>query len=366
MKICFLTTNLSSGGAERTIAYLSSYLVNQGHQVDVLILGDTIFYDLDAKVNVIVGKIPSKYDNILNKYKNILRRSLLVRTYLKKQRPDVVFCMLFLTAKYCLRLKKRYGFYLISSERNNPAIPDSKSRTKFKLKTYQQSEGIVFQTQRAMAYFPPAIAQKGVVIHNAMGNDLVHQWRPVNKRERKITAIGRLALQKDYPTLLHAFAKVAKQHPDMRLEIFGNGSEKNALEQLGKELGIGQQLVFQGAQKDAILQAAAGSCYVMSSLYEGMPNALMEAMAVGLPCVSTDCPNGPAELIRHGENGLLVPVGDVDALAQAMLKMIEEPMFAEKCGAKAKEILDTHSVTAKAAEYHAFIQQVCAQEVIQP
>lgn len=358
MKICFLTTNLSSGGAERTISYLSSYLANHGHHVDVVVLEESMFYDLDAKVHVMLGGISSTYKTFRGRYKNIYQRFRFVHRYIRNHRPDVIFSMLFLNAKYFLHLQKHYGFQIISSERNNPAIPDTKSRTKLKLKTYQKSDGIIFQTQRAMEYFPDVIGKKGVVIHNAVGNELVHQWAPQPKRERKITAIGRLSTQKDYPTLLRAFALVVKRHPEMTLEIFGNGGAEFELKELGKELGVEEQLVFRGAQKDAILQAAAGSCYVMSSLYEGMPNALMEAMAVGLPCVATDCPNGPSELICHGENGLLVPVGDVDALAQAILRMVEDSAFAEKCALAAKKILNTHSIQVKAEEYRLYIESI--------
>jgi glycosyltransferase involved in cell wall biosynthesis len=113
-----------------------------------------------------------------------------------------------------------------------------------------------------------------------------------------------------------------------------------------------------GVAKDAVLKIADSSVYVMSSKFEGMPNALMEAMAIGLPCVSTDCPNGPAELIENGVNGLLVPVGDVEALSEAIIKMIEDREFAERCGKNARKILETHSIDQKAKEYAEYIEKV--------
>ena len=107
-----------------------------------------------------------------------------------------------------------------------------------------------------------------------------------------------------------AFKKISIAHPELTLEIFGNGPDEDKLKLLASKLGILDKVSFMGVHKDAVLQVADSSCYVMSSFFEGMPNALMEAMAIGLPCVSTDCPNGPSELISNGENGLLVSVGN--------------------------------------------------------
>ena len=115
------------------------------------------------------------------------------------------------------------------------------------------------------------------------------------ERRKAITAMGRLTYQKDYPTLIKAFGNFYNRHPDYKLEIYGFGDEKKSLCCLTHDMGLDDCVKFEGAVKDAILKVASSSCYVMSSIYEGMPNALMEALAVGTPCVSTDCLFGPAE-----------------------------------------------------------------------
>ena len=117
-----------------------------------------------------------------------------------------------------------------------------------------------------------------------------------------------------------------------------------------------------GSHKDAIVKASDSTCYVMSSKFEGMPNALLEAMAVGLPCISTDCPNGPAELITPNKNGVLVSVGDEKALTDAILNFIENPDFANMCGRNAKEILETHNINIKAREYMDYIIKIFNEE----
>jgi glycosyltransferase involved in cell wall biosynthesis len=270
--------------------------------------------------------------------------------------------MLPTNAKYVLNTVKSKKMKLITSERNNPSKVNNKRTKKIKNKVFLKSDGIIFQTQRAMDFYPEIIRKKGVVIHNAVGNDLVYDAPIVKTRANKITAIGRLDRQKDYPCLLNAFKNVLEKHPDFILEIFGEGADKSKLEILTKDLNISNNVKFMGAHRDAILKAADSACYVMSSKFEGMPNALMEAMAIGLPCVSTDCPNGPKELITNGENGLLVPVGNEKALSDAILKMIEDKDFAEKCGNNARRILDTHSIEIKAKEYKTFIEKVYNEE----
>ena len=207
-------------------------------------------------------------------------------------------------------------------------------------------------------WYPKNISEKGVVIHNAVGNALVYQVSDSIEAKNKISAVGRLSEQKDYPSLFKAFRLVSEKHPDIRLEIFGTGGDELSLRDFATKLGIDGKVDFMGTRKDAILMIADSLCYVMSSRFEGMPNALMEAMAIGLPCVSTDCPNGPRELIEDGVNGLLVPVGDHESLADAICKMIEDREFATTCAIRAKGILNTHSVENIAKQYMNYVQLV--------
>lgn len=360
MKILFLVAHLQSGGAERTVSYLSSYFAKKDWEVTVLSLSDDVFYQLDPDVHLVTLGIPTTAHSFLSRYTNIIKRYHSVGRFLKKSPQDVVVCLLPEMAKYVFPLLKKKQFSLITSERINPAAISDPKVLALKKKVYRNSDGIVFQTQRAKEFYDADIQAKGIVIHNAVGNELVYQVPDAIERKKKITAIGRIDAQKDYPTLLKAFARVTAKHPAYRLEIFGSGSDavRSELEQLAETLGVRKQVVFRGAHSDAILQAADSACYVMSSLFEGMPNALMEAMAAGIPCISTDCPNGPAELIESEKNGLLVPVGDADALADAICRMIEQPDFAAVCGKAAKQILNTHSVAVKAQEYADYIVSV--------
>ena len=358
IKLLFLVSQLQTGGSERTVTYLSSYLAKRQFDVTILSLSDDIFYKQDEQVKVQTLNIESKAKNIWGRIWLARRRFLEVKQYLQKNKFDIVFCILPEMARYLLKIHKKAGFCLITSERNNPAVVTQKHLLKLKHKIYQESDGIVFQTQRAMDFYPESIRKKGVVIHNAVGNPYVYQVPEIQNRKPKISAMGRLVAQKDYHTLIRAFQPVALKYPAYRLEIFGKGDGESELKALVEELDLAEKVCFCGDREDAVLKIADSACYVMSSKHEGMPNALMEAMAVGLPCVSTDCPNGPAELIKNGENGLLVPVGDVEALTAAMFTMIERKTFANKCGKNAKRILETHSIEKNAKAYLDYILKI--------
>lgn len=357
MKISFLIPTFGSGGAERTIEYVASYMANCGHDVEIISITNTKFYDPDKRVKFVTMDVDGHYRNILGRIANIVKRYYRIGKHIKKSQPDVVCCLLPETAKFVLSLCKKKKIKLITSERNNPALDGNSS---LKNKIFEKSDGIIFQTERAREWYPERIRSKGVVIHNAVGNKLVYDVPEQRNTVKTVSAVGRLSPQKDYPTMLRAFKLVLDKHSDFVLNIFGKGADLGALTALASELGISEKIVFKGECKDAIMQIADSACYVMSSAYEGMPNALMEAMAIGLPCVSTDCPNGPAELINSGKNGLLVPVGDAKALADAICKMIDDRDFAKTCGENAKKILEDHSIPQIAKKYTDYIESICS------
>ena len=139
--------------------------------------------------------------------------------------------------------------------------------------------------------------------------------------------------------LLHAFEKVRKKHPEYQLVFYGEGSLRKELEQEIRTKGLTQAVQLRGNTSDVKGAIREAALFVLASDYEGMPNALMEAMALGLPCISTDCPcGGSAFLIRDGENGWLVPVGEEEALAQQMCEVLENPEKAREAGCAAQEI----------------------------
>lgn len=365
MKMCFLVYGLGCGGAERTIAYLSNYAVAHNVDVDIVMYGqEKSCYELDKHVNICQLESykktskTSKFVKLVNSFRNYLNIRKEFKLYIKENKPDVVFCMLSDSILYAFKGCKKTP--IIGSERSNPYWMTSKIQKLKRKFVFNKTSGIIFQTERAKNFYDGKIKVPNVaIIPNAVGNELVYKLDYNPKIfEKKIGAVGSLRAQKDYPTMIKAFAIFLKNHPDYVLEIFGEGSDKQKLIDLTKELNIENSVKFMGVHSDALKQISNSACYVLSSISEGMPNALMEAMAIGVPCISTDCNNGPAELIENNVNGILVPIQDIDKLSDAMTKMVDDRKFANSCGENAKKLRETNSIEVIAKRYFDFVEQV--------
>jgi glycosyltransferase involved in cell wall biosynthesis len=194
----------------------------------------------------------------------------------------------------------------------------------------------VFQTRDAQKWFPVKLQKKSNIIINAVDPSFYEAHRKPKKN--LIVSCGRLSNQKNQKLLIQAFNRIKERVPDAKLYIYGEGALENSLLELIDSYGLQKRILLKGQinnVKDALSEA---DLFVLSSDYEGMPNALMEAMAVGLPCISTDCPcGGPRELIEDGVNGMLVSVGDVESLSKAIVKVLEDVDLKEHLAIGAKE-----------------------------
>jgi glycosyltransferase involved in cell wall biosynthesis len=175
---------------------------------------------------------------------------------------------------------------------------------------------------------------------------------------KTVIAAGRLKRQKDFGSLIRAFARVAERHPDWQLRICGGGPRRWGLAKLIGELGLEQSVVLTGPVKRLGDEMASASIYALSSKREGFPMVLLEAMSKGLPVVSFDCPTGPREIVRDRENGLLVPHQDVEALAGAINEMIEDEELRRRCGAGARETAARYSIDVIGARWEELLAEL--------
>lgn len=357
MSVMFLVSNLKCGGMERTVAYLSKYFAEHDEKTSIVCISDEKFYEISDKVDLIMLNIKSPCRSVIDRGMHIIQRYFKIAQVICSKKPDAIICVDPELIRFFWYLKRIIHFKLITSERSNPLV-DSAERTKSKQKAFRKSDGIIFQTNRVRECFPNDIANKGVVIPNAVGNDVAYKIKPVSIRRKVITAVGRLEEQKDYGTMLQAFSIFIQSHPDYLLEIFGEGCEEDALRKLANSLNISENVKFMGVSQRAIFEVSTSACYVLSSKYEGMPNSLMEALAVGTPCVSTDCPFGPRELIVDGENGILVPMEDPQSLATAISSIVDNEQLSEKFSSRATCILETNGIEKISREYLRYIQGV--------
>ena len=172
--------------------------------------------------------------------------------------------------------------------------------------------------------------------------------------------VGRLEAQKNVPLLIRAFARFHAAHEEWTLSLYGDGSERAPLEALARALLPAGAAVFEGARPDVADCIRRAGAFALSSDFEGMPNALIEAMALGLPCVATDCPSGGcAALIRDGENGLLTPAGDEAALCRALCRLADEPALAASLGRAARRVADELDDRRVAGEWREYLADCC-------
>lgn len=319
-KIDIVTKGMTSGGAERVIAQLANYFTEQNIKCRIITTEDQeVMYSLDDEVNVMaIGKKSENkaIDRIL-RYKEI-------RAHVQENKPDVVLTMPEDTGIYAILALIGTGIPVYVSERNNPwVMPDVKITRFLRKLAYPLAYGIIFQTEMAKSFFPRYIQNKGVVLQNPVDADRIPE--PYTGDRRKVfAAVGRLAQQKNFSMLIKAFSKFYKDEKDYKLVIYGEGGERNKLEQLIRQLHLENAVSLPGRDKDVLNCIKDCAAFILSSNYEGMPNALIEAMCMGMPVISTDCPSGgPRELIENGKNGVLVEINNEQQMTQAMFDVIK-------------------------------------------
>ncbi len=344
MKIMFCIPSLGSGGAERVVSVLSNKFVERGLEVSLLLLSKLqCEYPLDEKVEV--KCINCAADKNLPFSKRFARRLQKIREATKEIAPDVVISFMAETnIDVCLALSSM-RIPVIVSERNDPKIdPASFAKKIMRKLAYYKPRGFVFQTPDAEVYFPRRIRKKARIILNPLNEQLPAPCFDKEK-EKRIVAVGRLHKQKNFKLLIDAFAAFQAAHNDYILEIYGEGRLEAEIEQYIEHTKMQDKVFLKGFCKNVHENILSASMFVLSSDYEGMPNALLEAMAIGLPCISTDCPcGGPRVLIQSNQNGILVPVGNQKALTEAMQFMVENPDEAEKMAQNAAKIRNRANV----------------------
>lgn len=357
MNITFFIGNTYGGGTERVICSLASYLVQKGHQVEILTMSEgTKSYPLHPDVTVIpLLKAAERTNKICN---TVLRVTRLRRYLRNRQDVDHYVVMLPITTLMLLMLRKNTRARVTASERANPVV--YKPILAKLLRRYaKRADGFAFQTREAMEWYGAAVDScETEVIPNAINPEFIRE-RYRGAQKNRIVAAGRIDVQKNFPLLIRAFHEISGKFPEVTLSIFGEGREKENLEQLIATLDMNERVTLEGRTDRMAQELEQSQLFVLSSDYEGMPNALMEAMAIGLPCISTDCPcGGPRFLIQNGKNGLLVPVGDVKAMAQAIQTVLENPEMAGEMGRQAEKIKQDLSPDVVYRQWEKFLERL--------
>ena len=352
-RVAFVINKVTlSGGAERVMCILASEFSKMGIETRIFTQQNAeCGYSIDERVKIIPAKTGVKIPVIRNLVRNVKMRKLI-----KSFKPNVVISFLtgmnIQTILFTLGLKTK----VIVSERIYPALVSQPYKFLSKI-LYPLANGFVFQTEEARACFKRKVNKKGTVIFNPIAEEIPCAEEP--SKDKYIVTVGRITKQKNHELLIRAFNEFQKIYPEYSLKIYGQGLLREDLEKLVSELGLDNKVKFMGAVKGVTEHIKDASMFILPSNYEGMPNVLMEAMAMGLPCVSTNCLGGGAvALIKDGENGILTPRGDLDALVTAMKKIASDAEFAKKIGENAKKVREDFSVEKITKEWLSYAESL--------
>lgn len=334
---------MTGGGTERVISLLSDEYVKRGFEVAIMqFAGYEHAYELNAKVEDFSVASRSNGNPLV-----MLKKLIVMRKYFKKNPDCRIFAFCVMGAVYSALTTWGMHRYILVAERNSP---DSCNIKKLRNWAYRRAERITFQTEDGISYFPRDIAARAMVIPNPVDASVPERYE--GKRPHRVVTVGRLHKQKNHALLLKAFADFSAQFPDYELHVYGQGELEEALKRLAEELKIGRKVVWHGFCADVREEIRDAGMFVLSSDFEGISNSMLEALAMGIPTISTDCPIGGARIyIEEGESGLLVPVGDRQALTEAMCKVAADPELAEKMSVNAAKVKEKYSLSGIADEF---------------
>lgn len=343
--------SLGMGGAERVVSELANEFVQLGINVNIIMLDkDEVYYQIDKKVKIHFVD----YNKNKNKFLRNRERIKKYKELLKKERIDVVLS--FLTSANFLSILATRGtkIKVYVSERSDPNVNTNIIKIVRNL-LYLLCDGVICQTNDAKDYFPNCIQKKSKVIKNPIKENLPC-WSDIQEHEKIIVTAVRLEKFKNIPLLIQAFSNIEKQYKDYKLLIYGDGPEYKNIEEKINELHLKDKVILKGRSNEWHKQAVRSEIFVLSSDYEGMSNSLLEALAMGMPVISTDHPIGGArEVIENGKNGFLVPIKNVDILSKKLVELIENKELQKKFSKEAQKIKQTMNIKIIAKEWMEFI-----------
>lgn len=368
MRLTLIIPTLRVGGAQRVLSLMANDWAAKGHVITLITLDTATadFYLLHRNVERVgLGlMVVSGHARTADRLRNMVRRLSRLRQTIRDSHPEAIISfgdrMNLLTLLASLRLEVP----VIVAERTAPtyhAIGWFWSGLRRLL--YPLASAVVVQTDEVRRCVQGWM-RKGLVY--TIPNPVE---RPTPERVEeahtvpgyRLITMGRLTPKKGFDLLLRAFARCAKNHPQWSLVMLGDGEDRENLQALARHLWIDDRVCFPGTVRQPASLLRQGDLFVLSSQYEGFPNALLEAMACGLPVISSDCPSGPRAIIRHGIDGVLVPSNDVNALAAAMDRLMSDDVERQRLASRAVDVIERFSVEKVMAQWETVLQAVTRQ-----
>ena len=354
-KIVFYISSLAKGGAQRVILNLTKSLLGKGYEVTLVTTAVVENeYKLPRGTKRVVSDIQGN-EITSSRIRNLKNRFGKLRNIWKEEKPDIIVS--FIGKNNFMAILTAWGLDIpvITSVRGEPGEEYYSKILELLAKTLMgKAAGIILQTPDAKTYFPKWIQKKAVILENPLNPEFIDEYY-TGERNDEIVSVGRIDSNKNQKLIIDAFYRIAEEIPEVRLVLYGDGEEKEVLETYVKKSPYKERIFLPGAVSHVKERIQKARLFVLSSNTEGMPNALMEALALGIPCISTDCPcGGPKMLMTGRENGILVPVGDVAAMARAMKQILRDNELWKKYSENAYKItqeLHPENINKKWEEY---------------
>lgn len=372
MKVLLYIHSLENGGAERVVANLANFWVSIGWQVTFVTVAPCVtdFYVLDPAIRRISHDLADRRRGAAAGALRNAKRVLALRRTLQGVRPDVALSAMH-TANVVLALAARGlpDLLALGSEHNFPPLsPMGLVRETLRRVAYGRLQAVVALTHECAGWLDAhTLAPRVPTIPNPVC------WPLSDQKPRRSPAsccrpgrqillgVGRLSMEKNFPALIEVFSRLAVRHPGWDLIILGDGPTRSALDAQVHAAGLEQRIFLPGRVGNMREWYARADLYAMTSLFEGFPNTLLEAMACGLPVVSVDCDTGPRDIIRHWIDGFLVAPGEPDELESALDKLMGNQRLRESFGARAIEVRQRFSMEKISGMWTDLFRELSAQ-----
>lgn len=339
--IAFYIGSLRKGGAERVFVNLAEFFRDEGYRVTVVTqyrYSDEDEYALPPEIKRVISDLTAE-ELSNSRIVNFYRRVSKLHQIWKGEQPDLVLA--------CIGKNNFMAIVTTMFTKTRPVVSvvgEAKEEYPNRLMCilanllFPHAAGIVLQTERSRYFFNKKIQKRAVILPNSL-NPAFIKPRYEGERDKRIVAVGRMDANKNHEMMIRAFAALKNKYREYTLTIYGEGELRQFLESLALELGVSERVLFPGVIPDVAVQIERASLFLLTSYSEGVSNALIEALASGLPVISTDVPSGgTVELITDGENGLIIPTGNQEALVKAMDKLLGDPVYADRLGREAAKI----------------------------
>lgn len=363
-KIAFHLNCLEQGGAERVVSNLANQFAKEGYEVLIATewYGENEFW-IDSRVRrVHVGLKDS--DEKKNRITQFLLRVKYLRQFMNTEKPDILIAFAQRANYRALMASFGTKVPVMISIRTDPVGHYDAWSDKIQIPLlFPRAAGCVFQTEGQREFFAPFLQKRSRIILNPLNDKYIGLPEP-ERRTKEVVQSGRLVDFKNQPMLLRAFVEVHRKHPDYILKIYGGDSfdgTREILESIIAENNAQDYIKLMGASDALEKELIDAAVYAFSSDWEGLPNALLEAMALGLPIVATDCPcGGPRTVMQNGVNGLLIPIKDQKALEEGINKLIEDSEYAQRLGREARNIAQKANAQAIFEQWQGYIEEICS------